>query len=332
VDLPHALNDALEAATADFPLRDLSASVDRLIARYRRPGRAEQPILVSAVDAAAYAAYRMPATWGAVRTALGHFADRIPGFAPASLADIGGGTGAAAWAAADVFPSLADIAVYDQVGAALDLGRSLAEHAGSAALRAADWQRLRFQEKAELPAADLVTVSYVLSELSAPDQADLVRRAAAGAEAIAVIEPGTPDGSARVLAARDVLLGLGMSVAAPCPHQDACPLAAPDWCHFASRINRSPLHRRLKDADLGHEDEKFSYVIATKAPVPAGPGRILRHPQKRKGLVMMQICTPDQGVQPLLVSKRRGDEYRAARDAEWGDPWSAADQSDGAAL
>jgi ribosomal protein RSM22 (predicted rRNA methylase) len=321
VDLPNDLTDALDTACADLPLRELSASVDRLIARYRKPGRADQPILVSAVDAAAYAAYRMPATWGAVRTALEHFALRAPGFAPTSLVDVGGGTGAAAWAAADVFPSLTDVAVYDQVGEALELGRRLAASADSAAMRDADWRRMRFQEKAEIPTADLVTVSYVLSELSAEDQADLVRRAAVGAEAIAVIEPGTPDGFGRILAARDLLISLGMTVAAPCPHQRACPLTQPDWCHFASRITRSPLHRRLKDADLGHEDEKFSYVVATRAPIETGSGRILRHPQKRKGLVMLQVCTPDDGVQPSLVSKRQGDTYRAARDAEWGDSW-----------
>jgi ribosomal protein RSM22 (predicted rRNA methylase) len=345
VDLSHALNDALEAATADFPLRDLSASVDRLIARYRTPGHAEQPILLSAVDVAAYAAYRMPATWGAVRAALDQFALRVPDFAPTRLLDIGGGTGAAAWAAADTFPSLTEITVADQVTEALDLGRRLAAQGGSAALRAATWQPTRFQDQTELPAADLVTVSYVLSELSEADQGDLVRRAAAaGTGAVAVIEPGTPAGFARVLAARDVLLGLGMTIAAPCPSQAACPLVGSptDWCHFVSRVNRSPLHRRLKAGTLGHEDEKFSYVIATKAPGSGGPttptassastapaalagsSRVLRHPQKRKGLVTMQLCTPDDGVRTVLIAKSQGAAYRAARDAEWGDAWPAS--------
>jgi ribosomal protein RSM22 (predicted rRNA methylase) len=137
------------------------------------------------------------------------------------------------------------------------------------------------------------------------------------------VEPGTPDGFARVLAARDVLRAAGLHIAAPCPHQADCPLASapPDWCHFASRVNRSPLHRRLKDADLGHEDEKFAYVIATDAPVPAAPARVLRHPQKRKGLVTLQLCTPDDGVRQALVSKRQGADYRAARDVAWGDAW-----------
>jgi len=324
MDLPSDLTAALDAATADLPLRELEASVERLITRYRTPGRADRPILGGSIDAAAYAAYRMPATWSAVRAVLGAAAERVP--EPRSLVDVGGGTGAAAWAASEVFAgSLKDVTVLDQVPEALELGRRLARDAFSGALRHADWRQTRFP--AEIPAADLVTVSYVLSELSAEAQESLIRASAADATTIAVIEPGTPDGYQRIMAARDVLVGMGLRVAAPCPHSDTCPLQdTRDWCHFASRIHRTPLHRRLKSADLGHEDEKFSYVVATRAPVPAeSPARILRHPQIRKGLVMMQLCEPGGTVGQTLVSKRKGDTYRAARDADWGDTWPSAE-------
>lgn len=324
MDLPTDLAAALDAATADIPLRELEASVDRLMARYRAPGRADRPILAGRVDAAAYAAYRMPATWGAVRGAVAAAAARVAGLAPQSLVDVGGGSGAAAWAAAGVFGgSLRDVTVLDQVPDALELGRRLARDAFAGALRHAEWRQVRFP--AAVPAADLVTISYVLSELAPDAQEALVRASAAGAETIAVVEPGTPDGYQRIMAARDVLVGMGLRVAAPCPHSDACPLLGTrDWCHFASRIHRSPLHRRLKGADLGHEDEKYAYVVATRLPVPApaaSRARILRHPQIRKGLVMMQLCQPDGTVAQTLVSKRQGETYRAARDADWGDEW-----------
>ncbi|MEY9930981.1 ribosomal protein RSM22 (predicted rRNA methylase) [Catenulispora sp. GP43] len=320
-DIPTDLAAALDAATADIPLRELEASVDRLIARYRTPGRADRPILAGRIDAAAYAAYRMPATWGAVRAALAAAAARVPGLAPQSLVDVGGGTGAAAWAAAAVFGgSLKDVTVLDQVAEALDLGRGLARDAFAGALRHAQWRQVRFP--AEIPGADLVTVSYVLSELAPDAQQALVSTSATDAQTIAVIEPGTPDGYQRIMAARDVLAGMGLHIAAPCPHSDACPLLGTrDWCHFASRIHRTPLHRRLKSADLQYEDEKFAYVVATRLPVAAAQARILRHPQIRKGLVMMQLCQPDGTVAQELVSKRQGDTYRAARDADWGDSW-----------
>ena len=328
MDLPADLAAALEAATADLSLRELEASADRLIARYRTPGRADRPILAGSVDAAAYAAYRMPATWGAVRAALAAGAARRPELAPRSLVDVGGGTGAAAWAAAEVFgASLTGITVLDQVPEALDLGRRLARDAFSGAMRHAQWRQVRFP--AEIPEADLMTVSYVLSELAPDAQEALVRASAESAETVAVIEPGTPDGYQRIIAAREVLLGMGLRVVAPCPHSGACPLLGTrDWCHFASRITRTPLHRRLKSADLGHEDEKFAYLMATRAPVADSvESRILRHPQIRKGLVMMQLCQPDGSVAQTLVSKRQGDTYRAARDAEWGDVWPPAEGS-----
>jgi ribosomal protein RSM22 (predicted rRNA methylase) len=320
MDLPADLAAALDDAAADLSLRELEASVERLIARYRTPGRAARPILGGRVDAVAYAAYRMPATWGAVRAALAAVAERVPEFEPRTLVDVGGGSGAAAWAASGVFASLKDVVVLDQVGDALELGRRLAGNAFSGALRHAEWRQVRFP--AEIPEADLVTVSYVLSELGAEEQDALVRAAAAGAGTIAVIEPGTPDGYQRILAARETLIGLGMQVVAPCPHSDGCPLAGTrDWCHFAARVHRSPLHRRLKGGDLGHEDEKFSYVVATRGLVLGSPARVLRHPQIRKGLVMMQLCEPDGTTAQTLVSKRQGDTYRAARDVDWGDVW-----------
>jgi ribosomal protein RSM22 (predicted rRNA methylase) len=324
MDLPTDLAAALDAATADLPLRELEASVDRLIGRYRTPRHADRPILGGRLDAAAYAAYRMPATWGAVRAALDAAGARVPELAPRSLVDVGGGTGAAAWAAAEVFgASLTEVTVLDQVSEALELGRRLARDAFSGALRHAQWRQVRFP--AQIPQADLVTVSYVLSELAAEAQEGLVRTSAAGAETIAVVEPGTPDGYQRIMAAREVLLGMGLHIAAPCPHTDKCALLdTRDWCHFASRIHRSPLHRRLKGADLQHEDEKFAYVVATRLPVGASQARILRHPQIRKGLVMMQLCQPDETVGQTLVSKRQGDIYRAAREADWGDAWSAS--------
>jgi ribosomal protein RSM22 (predicted rRNA methylase) len=178
---------------------------------------------------------------------------------------------------------------------------------------------------------DLATASYVLAELSESDQEDLVRRAAAAATTVVIIEPGTPAGYQRVLAARSVLIEAGLHVAAPCPHQNSCPIVpGQDWCHFAVRVNRSATHRRIKQADLGYEDEKFSYVAAVRAPVATPGGRVLRHPQQRKGLVTLELCTP-AGIGRDLVSKRHGDLYRAARDVNWGDAWPPAGATAGTA-
>src|SRR5262252_6056802 len=95
-DLPEELRLALARDVADVPTDRLRAAVSRLVAAYRSGTPPEAPVLAGSVEAAAYAAYRMPATYAAVRAALAQVPD---GFAPRALADLGGGTGAAAWAA-----------------------------------------------------------------------------------------------------------------------------------------------------------------------------------------------------------------------------------------
>jgi ribosomal protein RSM22 (predicted rRNA methylase) len=199
------------------------------------------------------------------------------------------------------------------------LGRHLAGNSYLASLRGATWDEGRAELDA-LPPAELVTLSYVVNELPSFDAA--VRRAAEQAEVVVVIEPGTPAGFERIRAVRALLVEAGLRLVAPCPQSGACPIVAGrDWCHFAARIGRSALHRRLKGGDLSYEDEKFSYVAAVRSASGRTPGRVLRRPQLRKGLVSMSLCTPEGGIRPELVSKRQGNLYRAARDVDWGDSW-----------
>ncbi|MEO3852919.1 small ribosomal subunit Rsm22 family protein [Streptomyces sp. B8F3] len=363
--------------------RRAGAAVERLIAGYRGDGPA--PALRDRDDVAAYAAYRMPATFQAVRAALSALADAAPGWAPDSHLDVGGGTGAALWAAAAVWPEDGPrpTVVLDHSEPALALGRELAAGAAAPAVRAAQWRRealgaagsgwvrnqpaddTRFRQpggsrgrpadasaggptggSAHGPAvgsadgtagsawapAGLVTVSYVLGELSEDVRRDVVAEAARSARgSVVVVEPGTPHGYRRVLAARQQLVDAGYEVLAPCPHSAACPMeGTADWCHFAARVQRSALHRRVKGGELGHEDEKFAYVAAAR--IPAGkpaPARVVRHPQLRKGQVLLELCTAGEGLARTTVSKRQGPRYRAARDVRWGDAWPPPGEGDG---
>ncbi|AQZ61691.1 Methyltransferase [[Actinomadura] parvosata subsp. kistnae] len=320
--LPDDLRTALDQALARFTPQELSDAVTRLTERYRVAGVSQGGNhLRTRADVAAYAAYRMPATYAAAAAALRQAAMLTPGFEPCSHLDAGGGTGAAIWAAAGIWPSVERVTVVEHDAHVIDLGRRLAR-GGPRPLPATTWRQAPITAGLDRPPADLVTMSYALGELPERDRPGVVKWLAEGAAMVVIIEPGTPAGHATVAAARDVLAAQGRTIVAPCPHDGACPIRqGRHWCHFSVRLPRTSLHRRIKAGTLSFEDEKFSYVAATTGTWPRPAARVLRHPQKRKGVVALRLCTEGDGLCDVIVSKRQGDLYREARDVDWGDAW-----------
>ncbi|MCC3767544.1 small ribosomal subunit Rsm22 family protein [Streptomyces sp. UNOC14_S4] len=328
---PHSLptSDNLRASLAalldGLPPRQAAQAVERLIANYRGRTPTHTPVLRDRSDVVAYAAYRMPATFEAVRAALEAFRERMPEWVPATHVDVGGGTGAASWAVAAAWEGCERrTTVLDWAEPALALGAELARSAGDAGLRGAEWRRQTIGGALAIPdGTDLVTVSYVLGELTEDARRAVTDEAARAARAVVLIEPGTPEGYLRIIEARDRLIAAGFRVVAPCPHSAACPIEpGTDWCHFSARVSRSSLHRQVKGGSLAYEDEKFSYVAAVRDDeVPAAPARVVRKPQIRKGQVLLDLCTPEDGLVRETVTKRHGPLYKAARDTDWGDTW-----------
>ncbi|MBA0050087.1 rRNA methyltransferase [Streptomyces sp. AJS327] len=318
------LRGALAALLDGLPPRRVTAAVDRLMACYRG-GAFHEPVLGDRGDVIAYAAYRMPATFAAASAAFGALARRTGTWSPGSHLDLGGGTGAAVWAAAATWgDGPRQTRVVDQAREALALGGELAARGTARAVRDTDWRRRSLLGAVARPwTAELVTACYVLGELTEEDRAAVVRGAAeAAGEAVVLIEPGTPDGFERIRAAREQLVAAGLRVLAPCPHSVACPIApGADWCHFAARVSRSALHRRVKGGTLPYEDEKFSYVAAVRAGGTPAPARVVRRPRVRKGQVLLDLCTAEGVLDSTAVTKRQGADYRAARNIGWGDSW-----------
>jgi ribosomal protein RSM22 (predicted rRNA methylase) len=337
-----SLTAAVQAGLAGSGIPSLSAGVQRLMTAYRSGEVPGAPVMASRADAAAYAAYRMPATVAATGQALREMRRSLAGWAPGSLVDFGAGTGGAAWSVAGELPTVESMTLLEQSADAIRLGKAILAVAALPSLRAAVWRAWRLPaagqlspvvstadvSTADLPTADLATAAYVLGELAPAQQSALVALAMQAAPAVLLVEPGTPAGHRRVLAARAQLLAADYVIAAPCPHQLACPLDIEgDWCHFGARLQRSAVHRQVKGAELSYEDEKYSYVAAIRPVVAeAGvpQGRIVRRPQQRKGLVLLDLCRADGTVGRELVSKSKGESYRQARKVAWGDGWPAA--------
>ena len=120
-----ALAVAIQAGLAGAGVPALTAGVQRLMAAYQSGENLAAPALATRTDAAAYAAYRMPATAAADGLALRQARLSLPGWRPATLLDFGAGTGSMAWAAATELPSVDAMILLEQSAAAIGIGRAI---------------------------------------------------------------------------------------------------------------------------------------------------------------------------------------------------------------
>jgi|SRR5580693_8462086 ribosomal protein RSM22 (predicted rRNA methylase) len=315
-DLPAELKAALDARLHGLS-RNAAAERARLISQTYRDG-GDSSAISSETDALAYALARMPATYAAVIASLNALREVRPDFAPQNLLDVGAGPGTASWAAAAAFASLQDFALLDANPALRALALELA--GGSERLRDIAYQRGEARVAlADASAADLVVASYMIGEASETERSALAGLMwAKTRDTLLIVEPGTTAGYARIIALRQQLIASGAHVAAPCPHGGKCPLAAPDWCHFTQRLPRLRAHKQIKGAELAFEDEKFSYVALTRAPLALRPARVLAQPVATKAEVTAKLCTAG-GLLIAKLSRRTKADYARAKRWRWGD-------------
>ncbi len=316
-DLPPRLRSALDKLAHGKSGREFAQRAELISHRYRGGGASREAIR-SSDDALAYAFTRMPATYAATAAVLAAARHAWPKFSPRSLIDAGAGPGTGAWAATAQFPALAHVRLIDDNPHLRALALACLQASASLSLRSATYDRADLFAIDSAP-ADLVIASYVIGELP-PDRlsqlADALWSSAAGL--LVVIEPGTPAGFARIRALRAHLIAQRAHVVAPCPHDRACPIVDPDWCHFAQRLNRSRAHRQVKGADLSFEDEKFSYVALARERAPGFGARVLAHPRVGKAEVSAKLCTPE-GIVTATAPRREPARYKAQKGWRWGE-------------
>ena len=322
--VPAALREGIERAVTGIPLADLQRAAQRLSVRYRAERVDGAAAIGDDLAARAYLATRLSATYAATREAFAAVARQLPGFAPDALADFGAGPGTVLWAAADCWPDLARAVLVERNSLMRAWGeRLIAGHQAGVAVawRAADIA----DDMTDLQAADLVTASYVLGEVAPDRRARLVERLWALTAGVAVfVEPGTPAGWERILAARSSLIAAGAQIVAPCPHARSCPLTPPDWCHFAARLSRSRMHRLAKGGEVPWEDEKFIYIAAARTPAQPFAGRVVARPRLGSGKVRLKVCDKGGGVTERLVTRRENAAFAVARRAGWGEALPAS--------
>ncbi|MFO0438766.1 MAG: small ribosomal subunit Rsm22 family protein [Phenylobacterium sp.] len=325
--LPEALRAAIDRRLEGQGRAGLAQRAQALSEGYRG-GRASSALVRGEADALAYALTRTPATYAAARRALEEVLALRPDLAVSSLLDAGAGPGGGGWAAIDALPGLSAVIRLDHSPAFLDLAEDLAA-AGPAPLASAARLRADLADPAlSPPQADLVLAAYALTEIPAAALPGVVERLWSATRGLfLVVEPGSPEAWRRGLEIRTRLIAAGARLVGPCPHEAACPLAAPDWCHFAQRLPRGREHRLAKGGAAPFEDEKFFWLAFERAgPVSAGraPARIIAPPRPGKPGVRLRLCQPDGRIENADIPRRDKAAFARARRVGWGETFDPA--------
>ncbi len=320
MNLPESLQTGIEAELGRVGVRELTEAHEQLSERYRQQVRPTRSFMKQQTEHCAYLAARMPATYSALCHVFEELRHRIPDIQLSRLLDLGAGPGSAMWAALSTFPEIAHVTLYERDLGLVEIGKRLGNHSTIAAIEQADW-RIQDLEKPFTPEKhDLTVLSYSAGELTSVGRRAVIETAWMNTEGyLVVVEPGTPRGFSSILEIRILLLSLGAYLVAPCPHALDCPMKEGDWCHFQSRLERTSIHRRVKGAVLGHEDEKFSYLIVSRERVVLPESRVLRHPLKHTGHLSLTLCNKQGSTEQKIISKKDGEAYRIARKLAWGD-------------
>jgi ribosomal protein RSM22 (predicted rRNA methylase) len=297
------------ARTAPGTLRDKVAG---LRAAY------EQGSSSVGVDLAAYLTVRAPATFAAISAALREVVRLMPDFAPETLSDLGAGPGTASFVAAAQFPSLKLATMVEADPRFAKLAEELAQALPFPA------SLLRHSILGAIEPANLVIAAYVLAEMPLQQTAQIALhlwRATHGV--LLLVEPGTPQGFARIKAARDALVKVGAHIVGPCTHEAACPMAKDDWCHFKARLQRSRAHMHAKGGTVPFEDEAYSWLAVSRFAAVRDEARVLAPPTVTKIGVNLRLCGK-AGLHDEMIASRDKPAYKRAKKLSWGDGFSRA--------
>ncbi len=303
--------------------REVSAAVERLSRGFTRERElAGARYLDDDRLLGAYLLFYWPVSYLQARGVLSELPRR-----PRSALDLGSGPGPMAFAALDV--GAAEALAADRSARALGAARDLSARAGEP-LATREWNPTRGRPLAELAQGrrfDLVTVGHALNELFRGESA-AERRAALLEEALAllapggslvVIEPALRETSRALLSVRDLLVGRGVAVRAPCLWRGPCPALQRenDWCHAERPIEPPPLVAEIgRRAGLRKEAVKMTTLVlaprgeAWAEPPPGRVFRIVSEPLPSKGRLRYMGCGPQGRLGLALQARHLTDRNR----------------------
>lgn len=313
--IPDILENAIEEKLNHVKLTELKPYASKLSEKYMYQERTGDTLLNAEIEALAYSIMRMPATYGAVYTALKHTLERMDGNIQ-SVVDIGAGTGAATWAISELLDTK-DIQCFEREQVMLELGKSFMSQNPN--LKDVSWKYMDIVEDDLDVKADLVVTSYMLNEIKPEERENVINKLMKSSNhIILIIEPGTPAGFKNIREVQKIAIENGFHIIAPCTFQGVCSLPDRDWCHSIVRMERTKVHKLLKSADLPYEDEKFSYIAISKEKYDNSGIRILRHPMIEKGKITLKVCHNGE-IEDMIVTKKDKELFKMVKKKKCGD-------------
>ena len=313
--LPVSIQSKIEQYLHEMPRGELKARVKQFQTEYRQSKIGKNDPISDLIAALAYACVRMPATYQAAHHVLNVFNQKIDDKNITSCLDMGSGTGAILYQLQQSFPD-ADMTALEPNEY---MRHFAAEFCNNSAV---EWISTTVKNIDQQKTYDLITLGYVLNEVKHDLHASLESIWRATQKYLIIIETGSPTGFEIITTARDYILKNGGHIVAPCTHQNSCPLQgnATRWCHFEERVHRSRIHKELKeDAARGYEDEPFTYLIASRAPLinTENMARLISRVHGTK-VLSADLCAADGRIIKASVS-RKDELFSSLRRAEWGD-------------
>lgn len=326
MELPIELKEKIEEEISKVGLKDLQKSAQNISSRYRDEEKTKTTtrLIQNKEDALSYAVSRMPATYGAINSALEHTLEilKINNIdykkELKTLLDIGAGTGTASWCASE-YLDLENITCIENEINMLSLGKQLMQ-ANNKIYDIAKWKRQNVLTENIEEKADVLITAYMLNELNKENLNSVLEKIwNATNKLLLIVEPGTPESYNRLMKIRKYFIDKNAEIVAPCPHTKECKIQNDDWCSFSCRVARTKIHKLLKDGDVPYEDEKFCYIALYKGKIQNKESRILRHPKIESGLIRLKVCNKDTSINEVTITKRDKELFKKAKKSKAGD-------------
>ncbi len=349
--MPEEVNNKVIELASNLS-KNKSAEIFRSLSDRYMDEKNGKSLLTSYEEAIVYAMTRMPSTYAAVNKALSMFMDTISdeereSLKINSLIDVGAGTGAATIAALSFF-DINDICLIEREENMMKVGRELLNEAlnekkpnnevsqdelnmdklgvndknnnGQPAGNV-EWIKKNFKEieNNSVKSADMVISSYMLNELNGKDLLNAVQKLFnLTNNVLLIVEPGTPKDHRNIIKMKDYLSSIGANIVAPCTIERGCNLPDDDWCHFKVRVERTKLQKGAKNGELAYEDEKFTYLVASKKLSSRATSRLIRHPIINKNTIDAKFCENGE-IKEVTYTKGDKEIFNMLKKADVGE-------------